>query len=68
MAKTQLQEIKELEASIKELQVTGSELRTLADTVDDPQLRNTLLEAASGTETSAQKMIAALTTMRQGIQ
>jgi hypothetical protein len=68
MAKNQLQEIQELEASLRELHATVSELRALADTVDDPELRSSLLEAANGTEASARKMIAALEAMRKSIQ
>jgi hypothetical protein len=68
MAKSQIEEIRELEASIGELRETAADIRRTAETVADPDTRAQLLTAATGLEASVELMLAGLRGMRQSIQ
>ena len=67
MAKSQIDEIKELEASIRELLKTNAEVREVAKTVSDQPLRETLLKAADEGDESVRRMLDALRGMRESL-
>ncbi len=67
MAKSQIDQIKELEASIRELLKTNAEMREVAKTMNDQTLRETLLKTADEGDESVRTMLDALGAMRESL-
>ena len=67
MPGSQINQIKELEQSLRELLKTNAEMREVAKTVSDQALRETLLQTAEACEESARTIADVLRGMRESL-
>lgn len=68
MAQSQITQIKELGESIRQLVQQNAEMREMAETAKDPNLRETLLQAAAECEEAVCNLAAGLRAMRENLQ
>jgi hypothetical protein len=68
MAQSQATQIKELEESLRQLLQQNAEMREMAETVKDQDLRETLLKAAMECEEAVRNLTHGLRAMRENLQ